>query len=120
MDFTDIIDFIFNLLSLGNAKSEKKKPRVYTVFEILLFLEVFWFVWELGPIIHLRSPFLFIGLSVVSGAIFSVLTVIVIYRIGLIDRLTKRDFFLILITVTLLTVCLASLLNRTWEIMYYD
>ncbi len=72
MDFTDIIDFILILLSPRSTKSAKKRPGVYIYFEILLVVEIFWLVFELGPVLHLHSPFLFIGLSVVLGAIFLV------------------------------------------------
>jgi hypothetical protein len=49
-----------------------------------------------------------------------VATIILIYKLDLIEELRRRDFFAILIPMTLLTISLASFVNRTYEIYKHE
>lgn len=116
MGLSDLLDVFVNLSLLGNKKPGTKRPKIYILFYILLIPSIFWFVIELRSILNLQSPYLFLGLFIVLGLIFTALTIVIIYRLRLIEELTKKDVFVILIPVTLLTVCLANYANRTLEI----
>ncbi len=116
MGLSDLLDAFVNLSLLGHKKPGTKRPKVYILFYILLIPSLFWFVIEWRSILTLHSPFLFLGLFIALGLIFTALTIVIIYKIGLIEELTKRDIFLILIPVTLLTICLANYANRTLDL----
>ena len=116
MDFLDIIDVFVNLSRLGDIKTEAKKPKIFILFSVLLIGGIFWFVVELNSIFDLLSPVKFLGLFIMAGLILTIGTIILIYKLDLIEELRRKDFFLILIPVTLMTVSLASFVNRTYEI----
>jgi hypothetical protein len=116
MGISDLIDVFVNLSLIGGKKTGTRRPKIYILFYILLVPSLFWFIIELRSILTLQSPFVFLGLFIVLGLILTALTIIVIYKVGLIEELTKKDFFLILIPVTLLTVCLANYANRIFEV----
>lgn len=119
MGLSDLLDVFVNLslLLLGGKKPGTKRPKIYILFYILLIPSLVWFIIELRSILRLQSPYLFIALFIVLGLILTVLTIIVIYKIGLIEKMTKKDFFLILIPMTLLTICVASYANRIFEVL---
>jgi hypothetical protein len=125
MSFLDILD-IFSNLSLmtedkGHGTRRPKtgdnghgttRPKIYFLFYILLIPSIFWFVIELKSIKNLPSPFLFLGLSFAGGLILTIGTIILIYKLGLIEILRLTDFFSILIPLTLLTISFASFINH--------
>ena len=119
MDLLNFISEIFaNPLSTRDKDARKRKPKIYFVFFILLIPSFLWFLVELKSIFDLTSPILFLVIFIGTGLLLSVGTIILIYKLGLIKELGAMDVFTILVPVTLLTVSLASLTNRTYEIMF--
>jgi prolipoprotein diacylglyceryltransferase len=112
MSFLDIVDIFSNLSLIGDKEHGTKRPRIYILFYFLLVPGIFWFVIELKSILNLPSPFLFLGLSFAGGLILTTGTIILIYKLKLIEILRLRDFFSILIPVTLLTISLTSFINH--------
>ena len=114
MSFWDILDTFSNLSLLGERDSRTKRPRIYILFYILLVPGIFCFVLEARSVFSLPSPVLFLGLLSVIGLILTAGTVVLIYKLKLIEKLSLADFFSIMIPITLLTISLASLISRTY------
>ena len=89
-----------------------RRFNIYVLFYFLLIPSIFWFAIELKSILNLPSPFLFLGLSGAGGLVLTMGTIILIYKLGLIEILRLLDFFTILIPVTLLTISFASFINH--------
>jgi hypothetical protein len=119
MSILDIIEVFSELLVIGDKQAGPKRPKIYILFYVLLMPSIIWFAIELKSVLGLTSPILFLGVFTLIGLILTIGTVIVIYKLGLIEELRKKDFFTILIPVTLLTICIASFVSRTYEIMFY-
>lgn len=113
MNLFDVLTALADLSMIGNNDSKEKRPKIYILFFLLIIPAVLWFVIELKSIRVLTSPILFTVVFVGAGILCSVGIIILIYRLGLIERLTMKDVLTIVFPVTLLTVSLASLINRT-------
>jgi hypothetical protein len=110
-----LFDFITELLGFSlqpNTNGDKKQPKIYILFAILIIPGVFWFVIELRPIFESGYPILFLLISTVVGLVLSAGAISLIYRLGLIEELNTKDVLTVLIPVTLLTISLASFLVR--------
>ncbi|SKC86883.1 hypothetical protein SAMN05660236_5280 [Ohtaekwangia koreensis] len=119
MSILDIIEVFSDLLVISDKQAGPKRPKIYILFYVLLLPSIFWFAIEIRSVTALASPILFLGIFTLIGLILTIGTVIVIYKLELIEELRKKDFVTILIPVTLLTLCIASSVNRTYEIMFY-
>jgi hypothetical protein len=117
MSFLDVLDIFSNLVSSGDNSNRTKQPKIYVLFYMLLIPSLFWFVIELREIMKLSSPALFLLLAITIGLIITAGTIILIYRLKLIEALRTKDLLLILIPITTMTVSFASYLNRTYEII---
>ncbi len=119
MNLWDIIDLfvnIFNLLGDTKTNKKRKKPRIFIFFNILLVISILGLAIEVRSIVTLVSPIIFLGLFIIVGFILTFGTIILLYKLALIEELRIEDFFHILIPVTLMTIPLASFVNRTYEI----
>lgn len=114
MSFWDILDIFANLSLIGGKESRTRPRKIYILFYILLLPGVFWFLFELKSILTLPSPLLFFGLTTVTGLALTIATIILIYKLDMIDRIGKRDLLAILIPVVLLTISMASLICRSF------
>lgn len=114
MSFWDAVDFFSNLLILGGDKSERNRPVIFIFFYILIVLGIFLFAIELTSITNLRSPILFLGLFVTIGITLTFGIIILFFRLNLIEQIKRKDFFTILIPIILLTISLASFMNRNY------
>ena len=114
MSFLDILDTFSNLSLIGDKEPGTRRPRIYILFFILLIPSILWFVVELKSVMKLQSPLLFLGLSTVVGLILTIGTIILIFKLDLIERIGTKDFFAIFIPLTFLTVSIASFVTRTY------
>jgi hypothetical protein len=114
MSFLDILDIFSNISQVGDNEPGTRQPRIYVLFFVLLIPSILWFVVELKPIMTLSSPLLFLGLSIVVGLVLTIGTIILIYKLDLIEGIRTKDFFSIFIPLTLLTVSIASFVMRTY------
>ncbi len=118
MGLPDIIDVLANLSLIGDSKPKPRRPKIYLLFIILYTPGIFWFLIELSWIFILTSPILFIVVFTLVGLLLSIVTIAGIYRLRLIEQMRPKDFFTILIPTTLLTISLASFINRTYGIIF--
>jgi len=118
----DLLNFISEVLAnpllTDDKDSKKRRPKIYILFFILLIPSFLWFLVELKAVFDLTAPILFLVIFISTGLLLSVGTLILIYKLGLIEELSTKDVFTIVIPVTLLTVSIASFANRTFEIMF--
>jgi hypothetical protein len=114
MSFLDILDTFSNLSLIGDKENGTRRPRIYILFFILPIPSILWFVVELKSVMKLQSPLLFLGLSTVVGLILTIGTIILIFKLDLIERIGTKDFFAIFIPLTFLTVSIASFVTRTY------
>ncbi|MBI3220538.1 MAG: hypothetical protein HYZ44_13575 [Bacteroidetes bacterium] len=112
MSFLDILDIFSNVSQIGDKEPGAKRPKIYVLFTILLVPGIFWFAIEVQSIVQLPSPFLFLALSITGGLILTIGVIILLYQLALIETLRLRDFFTILIPVTLLTISFVSYAMR--------
>lgn len=112
MNFLDIFDVFSNASLIGSTNSEKRKPNILILFYILLIPSIFWLAIELKSISKLLSPILFVVLFLILGVILSVLILILIYKLNLIEQISKKDFSMILLPICIITISAASLINR--------
>lgn len=111
MSFFDIVDIFSNLFSLMSSKeSDTKQPRIYILFNVLLAVSVFLFAIEIKLILNMPFLYIFLPISIVLGFILTIGIIILIYRLELIEILRTKDFFTILIPITLLNITFGSLL----------
>jgi hypothetical protein len=70
------------------------------------------FVIELVSILQYLSPILFFLVFGIFGVILSIISVVALYKTDLMEEFRKSDYWLIFVTVCLLTISAASLINR--------
>jgi hypothetical protein len=114
MGLFDVVDIFTSLSLLGQKDAEKKRPRIFILFYILFILGLFGLFIELNPIFNLLTPIWFIGLFTIIGLLLTLGTVILIWKLNLIEQINRKDFFAILIPITLLTISGASFINRSY------
>jgi hypothetical protein len=108
MSLLDIVDIFSNLSKIGDKEHGPKRPKVYILFYGILIPSIFWFLIEWNSIMNMPSPILFLGLTFTGGLILTIATIVLIYKLGLIEALKPHDFFSILIPVTLMTISFVS------------
>ncbi|MEM9674294.1 MAG: hypothetical protein AAF992_17000 [Bacteroidota bacterium] len=117
MSFLDILDVFSNLLSIGDSHSYKQrrgKSTGRTLFVVLLIIGIGWSAIELIRILDLISSLLFVGVFTLLGLILSFGSVVLTYRLNLIEHFKRGDYLLIVTTNCLIVVSLASFVNRNY------
>jgi hypothetical protein len=111
MNFLDLIDVFTNLTLIGN-NTKRKTTIAIVILTILLLIAIVSFVIELVSILQYLSPILFFSLFGIVGVIFSIISVIALYKRSFMEGFRKSDYWIIFVTVCLLTISAASFINR--------
>jgi hypothetical protein len=111
MNFLDLLDVFTNLTLIGSNKKRNTTVAI-VIFTILLLIAIVTFVIELVSILQCLSPLLFFTVFGFVGVIFSMLSIIGLYKTGIMEDFHKRDYGLIFSIVCLFTISVGSFINR--------
>src|SRR5687767_1944706 len=111
MNFLDLLDVFTNLSVIGNNSKRKTTIAILTL-TILLLVAIVFFVMELVSILQYLSPILFFFVFGIAGIVFSIVVVIALYKMGFIEGFRTSDYWIIFVTVCLLTISITSVINR--------
>lgn len=108
IDFSDFVEASVEIPDFDFGPS--KKPGAFIVFDVLLLVGIVWSVIEFFSIISLFSTTFFLCLFLFSGLLLARL---IVHKLQLVYLITKWDILLVLVSVSLAFVVMASFLNRT-------
>lgn len=111
MNLLDFIEVFTNLTLIGN-NTKRKTTIAIVILTILLLIAIVSFVIELVSILQYLSPIWFFSVFGIIGIILSIISMIALYKTGPMEDFRKSDYWIIFVTVCLLTISAASFLNR--------
>jgi hypothetical protein len=110
----NIIEAIVDLTNvLSPAPTENNKGKKNILY-VLLFSGMIWLVYELKPITQLLHPIWFLMIFTPLSILLAIVSIIGIFKMAWIKYMDKKEFFILLISLSCILISFFSLANRTF------
>ncbi len=114
MSLLNILDIITNLDLLTKDGSKKRQNKIQFVSYIFLFFGILWLAIEMNSLQNLIFPIRFTLVFIMAGIILAPIFIILLWKLNLIDDINRKDFIILLISITAITLSAGSFINKRY------